>query len=204
MTQEKMQGRPSVAIVDNNTLAMLGLKQLLLNVMPIMTIDVYGTFDELLANRPDHYFHYFVAMDIVMGHQDFFCARQYKTIVLTNMPASTIKLQTSSFHTLCVNQPEDMLVRQLLLLQQHGHGGGRNMPPMPQVLQQKVLSDRETEVLALVVQGYINKEIAERLNIALSTVVTHRKNIMDKLGLKSVSALTIYAVMHSLVDINKI
>ena len=204
MTQEKMQGRPSVAIVDNNTLAMLGLKQLLLNVMPIMTIDVYGTFDELLANRPDHYFHYFVAMDIVMGHQDFFCARQHKTIVLTNMPASTIKLQTSSFHTLCVNQPEDLLVRQLLHLQHHGHGGGRNLPPMPHALQQKVLSDRETEVLVLVVQGYINKEIAERLNIALSTVVTHRKNIMDKLGLKSVSALTIYAVMHSLVDINKI
>ena len=93
---------------------------------------------------------------------------------------------------------------QLLHLQQHAHGGGRNLPSMPPILQQKVLSDRETEVLALVVQGYINKEIAERLNIALSTVVTHRKNIMDKLGLKSVSALTIYAVMHGLVDINKI
>ncbi len=204
MTQEKMQGRPSLAIVDSNTLAMLGLKHLLKNVIPIMTIDVYSSFAELQANRPDHYFHFFVAMDIVMANQDFFCERQRKTIVLTSVPASTIKLQTTIFHALCVNQPEGMLVRQLLLLQQHGHGGGRNMPPMPQVLQQKVLSDRETEVLALVVQGYINKEIAERLNIALSTVVTHRKNIMDKLGLKSVSALTIYAVMHSLVDINKI
>ncbi len=58
--------------------------------------------------------------------------------------------------------------------------------------------------MALIVQGLINKEIADRLNIALSTVVTHRKNIMDKLGLRSVSALTIYAVMHGYVDINKI
>jgi DNA-binding CsgD family transcriptional regulator len=72
------------------------------------------------------------------------------------------------------------------------------------VLQQKILSDREIEVMALIVQGYINKQIADRLNIALSTVVTHRKNIMDKLGLRSVSALTIYAVMHGYVDINKI
>ena len=196
--------RPSIAIVDSNTLAMLGLKQLLQNVMPIMTIDVYSTFAELQANRPDQYFHYFVAMDIVMSNPSFFCERQRKTIVLTTIQTSTLKLQTTIFNTLCVNQPEGMLIRQLLQLQQHAHGGGRNLPPIPPVLQQNVLSDREAQVMALIVQGYINKEIAERLNIALSTVVTHRKNIMEKLGLRSVSALTIYAVMHGYVDVNKI
>jgi DNA-binding CsgD family transcriptional regulator len=75
---------------------------------------------------------------------------------------------------------------------------------MPRALQQKILTDREIEVMSLIVQGYINKEIADRLNIGLSTVITHRKNIMEKLGMKSVSALTIYAVMHGYVDINKI
>ena len=75
---------------------------------------------------------------------------------------------------------------------------------MPKALQQKVLSDREIEVMSLIVQGFINKEIADKLNIGLTTVITHRKNIMDKLGLKSVSALTIYAVMHGYVDINTI
>jgi Response regulator containing a CheY-like receiver domain and an HTH DNA-binding domain len=89
-------------------------------------------------------------------------------------------------------------------LEQHAHGNGKNLPPMPQVLQQKILSDRELEVLALIVQGYINKEIADKLNIGLTTVITHRKNIMDKLGMKSVSALTIYAVMHGYVDIHQI
>ena len=59
-------------------------------------------------------------------------------------------------------------------------------------------------MLSLVVRGYINKEIADELNIGLSTVITHRKNITDKLGFKSVSALTIYAVMHGYVDINQI
>ena len=90
------------------------------------------------------------------------------------------------------------------MLSQYAHAGGKNLPPMPQALQAKVLSDREIEVLALIAQGFINKEIADKLNIGLSTVITHRKNIMDKLGLKSVSALTIYAVTHGYVDINTI
>ena len=59
-------------------------------------------------------------------------------------------------------------------------------------------------VHAHIAQGLINKEIADRLNIGITTVITHRKNIMDKLGMKSVSALTIYAVMHGYVDISKI
>jgi DNA-binding CsgD family transcriptional regulator len=66
------------------------------------------------------------------------------------------------------------------------------------------ISQREAEVLSLVVKGYINKEIADRLNISLATVVTHRKNITEKLGLKSVSALTIYAVTHGIVRVDEI
>lgn len=68
----------------------------------------------------------------------------------------------------------------------------------------KNLTDREQEVMSLIVQGFINKEIADKLNIGLTTVITHRRNIMDKLGMKSVSALTIYAVMHGYVDIKDI
>jgi DNA-binding CsgD family transcriptional regulator len=75
---------------------------------------------------------------------------------------------------------------------------------MPKVLEQKILTDREIEVMSYIVQGNTNKEIADILSISLATVITHRKNIMDKLGMKSVSALTIYAVMHGYVDINKI
>ena len=197
-----MNQRPKIAIVDSNTLASLGLKQLLLNVMPIMTVDTFGSFSELESSNPDTYFHYFVAMDIVIRNRQFFIDHKQKTIVLTLSLNDSAQL--TDFHSLYINQPEHELVRALLTLQQHAHGGGRNMPPMPQILQQKILSDREIEVMSLIVQGYINKEIADRLNIGLSTVITHRKNIMEKLGMKSVSALTIYAVMHGYVDINNI
>ena len=60
------------------------------------------------------------------------------------------------------------------------------------------------EVLSLIARGYINKEIADMLCISLTTVISHRKNIMDKLGIRSVSGLTIYAVMHGYVDIRNI
>ncbi len=195
-------GRPKVAVIDPNTLAAMGMKQILQNVMPIMTVDTYGSLAELEANGPDGYFHYFAAMHIVVENMSFFAARKRKTIVLT-LSLDTMS-QLSDFHCLCINVPESELVRSLLQLEQHAHGKGEHLPPMPAILTRKILSDREIEVMSLIVQGFINKEIADKLNIGLSTVITHRKNIMDKLGMKSVSALTIYAVMHGYVDINKI
>ena len=194
--------RPKIAIIDPNTLSVLGLKSILQNVMPIMTVDTYGSFTELEANHPEQYFHYFVAMNVVLENKPFFLAQRKKTIVLTLSLDTTSQL--SEFHSLCINVPESELVRSLLALEQHAHGHGQNLPAMPKALQQKILSDREIEVMALIVQGFINNEIADKLNISLSTVITHRKNIMDKLGFKSVSALTIYAVMHGYVDINSI
>ena len=196
------QHRPKVVIIDPNTLSAIGLKHLLQNVIPMMRVDAFGSFAELEANHPEAYAHYFVSMNIVLEHRQFFSEHRQKTIVLTlNLDTTS---QLNEFHSLCINVPESELVRSLLMLQRHAHPDGRHLPPMPQVLQQKILTDREIEVMSLIVQGYINKEIADKLNIGLSTVVTHRKNIMDKLGMKSVSALTIYAVMHGYVDINKI
>lgn len=189
-----------MAIIDPNTLSVLGLKAILQTVMPIMTVDTFGSFAELEANHPEQYFHYFVAMNVVLEHKAFFLDQRKRTIVLTLSRETTSQL--SEFHSLCINVPEEELVRSLLMLEQHAHGHGQNLPQMPKALQRKILSDREIEVMSLIVQGYINKEIADKLNISLSTVITHRKNIMDKLGLRSVSALTIYAVTHDYVDIN--
>lgn len=194
--------RPLIAIIDPNTLSGIGLKQLLQTVMPIITVDCYGSMAELSANHPERYVHYFVAMNVVLSNRSFFIEYKRKTIVLTlSMDSSS---QLADFRSLCINVPEKQLVRSLLALVQHAHGKGQHLPPMPKVLERKILSDRELEVMSLIVQGFINKEIAEKLNISLATVVTHRKNIMDKLGMKSVSALTIYAVTHGYVDINKI
>jgi DNA-binding CsgD family transcriptional regulator len=63
-----------------------------------------------------------------------------------------------------------------------------------------VLTPREREVLQLVAHGCINKEIADRLQIGLTTVISHRKNIIEKLGIRTVSGLTVYAYTQGYLD----
>lgn len=62
------------------------------------------------------------------------------------------------------------------------------------------ISDRELDVLKLIALGYINKEIADRLSISLNTVLSHRKNITSKLGIKTVSGLTFYCLSHGYIS----
>jgi len=63
------------------------------------------------------------------------------------------------------------------------------------------LSKREIEVLQLVAQGHHTDEIAGRLTISSKTVLAHRQNIMDKLGLDSTVALARYALRKGLVEL---
>ena len=62
------------------------------------------------------------------------------------------------------------------------------------------LTNRETEILRLIVKGYLNKEIADKLNISHNTVLTHRKNIIAKTGIKTVSGLTFYCIRKGLIS----
>lgn len=66
------------------------------------------------------------------------------------------------------------------------------------------LSDREIEVLRLLASGMATKEIADTLNISTNTVITHRKNISVKTGIKSVSGLTIYAVVKKYITVGSV
>ena len=66
------------------------------------------------------------------------------------------------------------------------------------------LSDREKEILVSVAQGLLNKEIADKHHISINTVITHRKNITRKIGIKTVPGLTAYAILNNLIDINSI
>ena len=63
-----------------------------------------------------------------------------------------------------------------------------------------LLTRRETEILKLIARGDLNKQIAEKLNISLNTVLTHRKNILSKTGIKTVSGLTLYSISHGLLS----
>lgn len=66
------------------------------------------------------------------------------------------------------------------------------------------LSTRERDILIAVAKGKTNKEIADEFNISIYTVISHRRNISRKLGISSISGLTVYAIMNKLIDISSL
>ena len=75
------------------------------------------------------------------------------------------------------------------------------IPEYDEAAQGEQLTDREVDVLLLLVRGLANKEIADKLNISVHTVASHRKNIIQKTGIKSQSGLTIYAISNKLISL---
>lgn len=188
-----------IAILEKNTLTALGLQTILEELLPNAIIRVFPTFEELIDDTPDMYAHYFVSAQIYFEHTAFFLERRPKCIVLSAGEQPLL----NGVPTLNLWQPRDVLVKSIMQLRKHGH----EMTHHPVTVQQgaeRDLSPREIEVLVLLTKGLINKEIADKLNISLTTVISHRKNITEKLGIKSVSGLAIYAVMHGYIEADRV
>jgi len=194
--------KPLVAILCQDTFAAIGLRQMLQTVMPVMDVEAFSSVEQLIDAGEENFAHFFVYVGIMLTDRLFFLERKRKTIVLTTTDEQAVQL--SDFHCLRITVPERQLVRSLLALQQQGHPQRRQGHNADMGQFSAKLSAREIDVLRLIVKGFINKEIADKLNISLTTVITHRKNIMDKLEMRSVSSLTIYAVMNGYVSIDEI
>ena len=95
-----------------------------------------------------------------------------------------------------ITDTEDTIINKLknLIKQQHSLnslGGDR-------------LTEREKEVLKLLIQGNSNKEVADMLTISPHTVITHRKNIIEKTGIRSLAGLAVYAILNKISDMEDI
>ncbi len=66
------------------------------------------------------------------------------------------------------------------------------------------LTEREITILKHITLGLTNQEIAEKLFLSVHTVMTHRKNLTKKLGIKTVSGLTVYALLNKIIEIQDI
>ena len=93
-----------------------------------------------------------------------------------------------------IREPEERIVQQISESVESFHSMVKNEGESYE------LTERETAVLVLVAKGMMSKEIAEKLNISVHTVISHRKNITLKTGNKSVAGLAVYAVLHNLMD----
>ncbi|MBP7497271.1 MAG: helix-turn-helix transcriptional regulator [Bacteroidales bacterium] len=112
-------------------------------------------------------------------------------------PASTALTSNSQFPIIYSSLPLSDIVEQL-------EKTFTSKSSKPKQNKQEELSKREIEVLQLVAKGSLNKQIADELNISLHTVISHRKNITRKLGIKTVSGLTVYAIINGLISADNI
>lgn len=196
-----MQNKPQIAILHPNSLCCLAMRTILTDIAPFMglmsevEIATYNTMEEFEDDGAGYVVHYFVAAEIVESNINFFLPLARRCIVLTEGG----DFSHPEFHTVNMHQPERDVLKGVLMMHRAAHAAMMSAPH-PEKEEAELLSQREKEVLALIIKGFINKEIADKLNISTPTVIFHRRNIMEKIGSKSIGRLTIYAVMNGIVD----
>lgn len=174
-----------IIISTRNTLEALGLRSILSEQFGIEAhICTSDNLKSLTATLEPNLF--FIDSPTLLANMTFFLPRKTKTIVLTTTNDTTDDMQW-----LNVNQKEEHIINAInnLFSNNKQDDNGNN----------STLSQREIEVLRLIASGRLNKEIAQELNISINTVLTHRKNITAKLGIKSISGLSFYAMMNGIV-----
>ena len=139
-----MPHTPEIAILEQNTLAALGLRTILEELIPNAVIRMFSSFGQLIDDTPDMYAHYFVSAQIYFMHTAFFLERQPKTIVLSNGEHP----QLNGVPTLNCTLAQDELLKAIVRLRQYGH---HSLPPLHATAHD--LSPREIEVLVLLTKG---------------------------------------------------
>ncbi len=176
-----------VIITGSNRLATFGLRRMLNEVFDVDAhiVDA-GDLDALVTTvEPDLFF---IDTATFIARLSFFLPRKAKTVLLAHGSHDTIDHGIRLLNTHA--QSESQLVNALnVILEQHVQASSTGT----------TLTAREIDVLRLIASGKINKEIAQELNISVNTVLSHRKNITAKLGIKSVSGLSFYAMMNGIV-----
>ncbi len=191
---------PLIVVLTPNTLSSIGLRDMLARILPFAAIKVCDTTAQLCQIDPSDIFHIFISSQLLVENISLFENLRHKIIALTNGSPNAQALQ--EFHQINIQQSEEQIIEAIQSLQSHAHGTPHsNNTPEQEAQPCELLSPREIEVTKLLVEGLINKEIAARLDIGVTTVITHRKNIFEKLGIRSLAGLTIYALMKRYLEI---
>ena len=171
----------SAIIIVQDTLRASGIKQILKSSFGIDARIIHSAIVNEIAE-----------CDIIfadeyncMAFLDLLIPRKNRTVIITNIDNDSY---ISWQHINCYDNENTIVETIAAILKKLSQ---TNMPQME-------LSAREIEVLRLVAQGFTNKEIADNLRISVNTVLSHRKNITAKLGIKSVSGLCVYAMMNGI------
>lgn len=147
--------------------------------------DVFASIDAFLPVA-DRYDAFIVTPSIALFYPDFFVTRRQRVAVISDEEHVSASSQFIAASSSADERELTELLRRLA-------ASARKDSP------QGELSSREIDVLREVASGKTNKEIADSLCISVNTVITHRRNISVKLGIRSASGLSLYAMMNGLV-----
>ena len=194
---------PCIAIIDNNTLSNITLRSILWDLYNKVEVFTYCTMNDFIRDSNRHFIHFFVGSDIFFRNIDEFEFLRNQTTVLSAGPNK--RYEAAGFKVLDISLPEQELTAKLLHIQLVSRYDAQIEKKSLKIYTGcNELSQREKEVLPLIIRGYTNKEIAAALNISLPTAIFHRNNICDKLKTRSIGKMTIYAVINGIIEINDI
>ncbi len=193
---------PRFAVIAANALSGIGMKSILEKIIPMIEVVLFRSCKEMNELSSGEFIHYFIDSQAFVENSRFFLSHPHQVILLT----ATEIPEAQGINSINTNLSEEQIVRDILRLHHNAHAKSHNHTAhrTPDTQQRPLLTAREREVLVLIAKGLINKEISDRMGIGLTTVITHRKNITRKLGIKSISGLTIYAVMRGYIDADSI
>ena len=200
-----MNNRPQIVVIHPNSLCGLAMRTILTDIAPFVgmfrDVDIvtFNSMQEYEAESQGMVIHYFVAKDVVVENMPFFAPQCRRCIVLVDGDTGELPQE---FRTIDIRQPERELLKSFLMMNGSAHSACGVVHTGDEG--DSELSQREKDVLALIVKGYINKEVADKLNISTATVIFHRRNISEKIGSKAIGRQTIYAVMNGIVDFREL
>lgn len=178
-----------LAVIHPDALKATGLRHLLRTYFDA-TAECFASASQFIASHPEQYDGYFVSPHAFVACMEVLLPRKSRVVMLLDDNTT----DAWKGMTLDARQPLEDVIEAL----DKCVTGILHNNKKAEV--QEELTLREIDVLRCVARGMLNKEIADELNISINTVLSHRKNIVAKLGIKTVSGLSLYAVMNGIVD----
>ena len=168
-----MERRPAIAVIAPSILTALGMKSILEKIIPMAEVEVFNDVHALEESGMERYFHFFTAAPLFVRHSALFRPYRRRVILLAG---GSVPPELADMRRLNILRSEEELVRDIMHMHRSVHHDAHDPAPDASAAQGHVLSAREAEVLALIARGHINKEIAQRLGIGLTTVISHRRS----------------------------
>ena len=186
-----------ILIAENSHIIALGLATLIKSFREVETVKMVNNEEECCNVAKDF------DPDLILINTSFLRPVDMQELLDNKRP------ETSVIHVFNTPLPIDAPNQQISILdnkatlQEKIEGALKNIHQV-NMMETEELSPREKAILKEVALGLTNKEIAEKTYISTHTVISHRKNITRKLGIKTVSGLTVYAILNNIIHMDDI